>query len=84
METWTLTISTALALTENSGITHLSLGECGIDDDGVDQFFTYLKSANLQYLNLSGNQQIGSNGVTNLGKLKYNGDYSKDILEGKK
>ena len=64
-----LTFSTALALSENNTITHLNLTNCGIGADGVDQLSAYLrKKASLQLLDLSENN-IGSKGLTNLGKL---------------
>ena len=66
-----LKISTALTLRENTTLTHLSLGKCGIDVDGVDQLSTCLRNkASLQHLVLNENK-IGSHGLTNLGKLSY-------------
>ena len=63
---------TALALSENTAITHLKLHRCSIGADGMDPLSTCLKNkANLQHLDLSENYQIGSKGLTNLGKLNY-------------
>ena len=66
-----LTFSTALALHENTTITHLNLRSCGIGADGWDQLSTCLKNkANLQHLDLSYNE-IGSLRITNLGIIIY-------------
>ena len=61
-----LTLSAALALHDNTTITHLNLKGCGIDADGLNQLLFCLKNKALQHLDLSDNK-IGSQGITYLG-----------------
>ena len=61
--------SIAQALTENTALTHLDLGWCGIDADGIALLSPSLRNKlSLKYLELSGNK-FGSKGAECLGRL---------------